>query len=87
MPITRSQMTKQISKGTKKKKKVKIPKKYLAGLSGKELAKRKKEINKNARKSSKDPSAYKFATDFTAGGKRRKTKESKHTKKFRRMYG
>ena len=76
-------MTKQISKGTKKKKKVKIPKKYLAGLSGKELAKRKKEINKNARKSSKDPSAYKFA----AGGKRRKTKESKHTKKFRRMYG
>ena len=66
-------MTKQISKGTKKKKKVKIPK-Y-------------KEINKNARKSSKDPSAYKFATDFTAGGKRRKTKESKHTKKFRRMYG
>ena len=81
MPITRSQMTKQISKGTKKKKKVKIPKKYLAGLSGKELAKRRKEINKNARKSSKDPSAYKFATDFTAGGKRRKTKESKHTKK------
>ena len=52
-----------------------------------EANKWKKEINKNARKSSKDPSAYKFATDFTAGGKRRKTKESKHTKKFRRMYG
>ena len=50
MPITRSQMTKQISKGTKKKKKVKIPKKYLAGLSDAAARKRAAEIKRTAKK-------------------------------------
>lgn len=90
MTITRAQMSKQIStapKSRKKKKTRKIPKKYLAGLSSSEKAKRKKEINKNARKSSKDPSAYDFPSDFKSDGTRRKTKESVHTKKFRKMFG
>ena len=86
MVTTRAQMSKQISKPGRKKK-PKIPKKYLAGLSSSEKAKRKKEINKNRKKKENDPTAYKFSTDFTKSGKRRKTKESKHTKKFRRMYG
>lgn len=79
-------MKKQIENPGRKKKS-KIPKKYLAGLSTIEKAKRKKEIEKNRKKKENDPSAYKFATDFTKTGKRRKTKESKHTKKFRSMYG
>ena len=89
MAITRAQMSKQISTApkSKKKKSRKIPKKYLAGLSSSDKAKRKKEINKNARKSSKDPSAYDFPSDFKSDGTRRKTKESVHTKKFRKMFG
>jgi len=75
-------------KKTKKTKKTKkIPEKYLAGLSAAEKAKRKKEILKNAKKSPKDPSAYAFATDRTPSGKLRKTKISKHTKAYRKMYG
>ena len=88
MTMTRGQMKKQITKApAKRSKKLKIPKKYLAGLSAKDKAKRRKEIERNAKKSSRDSSAYKFATDFDKKGKRRKTKVSKHTKAFKRRFG
>jgi len=88
MAITRGQMSKQISKPpAKKKTKRKIPPKYLKGLSSTDKAKRRKEIQRNAPKADDDPSAYKFSTDFDKKGKRRKTKESVYTKKFRKMYG
>ena len=65
MVMTKGQMKKQIEKapGTKRKK-LKVPKKYLAGLSAADKAKRRKEIERNRKKSTKDKSAYKFATDF-----------------------
>jgi len=79
---------KQVSTpSSKKKKKKKIPAKYLAGLSSADKAKRRKEITRNAKKSSKDPSAYAFSSDYKSDGTRRKTKESVHTKKYRKMYG
>ena len=91
MAMSRSNMPKQISKAPsskkKKTKKRKIPQKYLAGLSASERAKRKKEIERNAKKSGKDPSAYVFPSDYKSTGVRRKTKESVHTKKFRKMFG
>tara|TARA_R100001440_G_scaffold10266_5_gene18794 strand:+ start:2198 stop:2476 length:279 start_codon:yes stop_codon:yes gene_type:complete len=88
MAITRGQMSKQISKPpAKKKTKRKIPPKYLKGLSSTEKVKRRKEIQRNAPKADNDPSAYKFSTDFDKKGKRRKTKESVYTKRFRKMYG
>ena len=88
MVMTKAQMKKQITKAPgKRRKKLKIPKKYLAGLSAKDKAKRRKEIERNAKKSSRDSSAYKFATDFDKKGKRRKTKVSKHTKAFKRRFG
>mgnify|MGYP003124862231 FL=1 len=81
-------MRKQIEKPpSKKRKKRKIPDKYLKGLSGADRSKRRSEIQRNARKSASDPSAYKFSTDFTAKGTRRKTKLSKHTKAYRKKYG
>ena len=88
MTMTRGQMKKQITKAPgKRRKKLKSPKKYLGGLSAKDKAKRRKEIERNAKKSSRDSSAYKFATDFDKKGKRRKTKVSKHTKAFKRRFG
>ena len=90
MAMTRGNMAKQIKKAPasrKKKKKRKIPAKYLAGLSSAEKAKRKKEIERNRKKSASDPTAYNFPTDKTKSGKRRKTKESKHTKAFRKIFG
>ena len=70
----------------KTKKKPKVPAKYLAGLSSKEKAKRKKEIARNKKKSLSDPSAYKFSTDKKKG-KRRKTVESKYPRRFRERFG
>jgi len=89
MAMTRGQMRKQVEKApaSKKKKKRKIPAKYLAGLSSADKAKRRKEIQRNAKKSSKDPSAYVFPSDYTSSGARRKTKESKYTKAFRKKFG
>ena len=91
MAMSRGNMSKQISKAPsskkKKTKKRKIPQKYLAGLSSADRAKRKKEIEKNAKKSAKDPSAYVFPSDYKSSGVRRKTKESVHTKKYRKMFG
>ena len=88
MAMTRGNMRQQIEKPpAKKRKKRKIPDKYLKGLSGADRSKRRAEIQRNARKSASDPSAYKFSTDFTAKGTRRKTKLSKHTKAYRKKYG
>ena len=70
----------------KTKKKPKVPAKYLAGLSSKEKAKRKKEIAKNKKKAMDDPTAYKFSTDKKKG-KPRKTIESKYTRRFRERFG
>lgn len=63
---------------------------YLKGLSGKERAKRKKEIETRAKKDTDDPSAYKpFKTDKTPSGKPREPKKkSKWTTKAAKMgYG
>ncbi len=90
MTIARGNMAQQIKKSPasrKKNPKRKIPAKYLAGLSPEEKKKRRKEIEKNRKKKDSDPSAYKFSTDFSKSGKRRKTKESKYTKAFRKRFG
>jgi hypothetical protein len=87
MAMSRAQMSKQVSKAPATRKKRKIPAKYLAGLSSADKAKRRKEIQRNSKKSSKDPSAYVFASDFTSSGTRRKTKPSVHTKKFKKKFG
>ena len=91
MAMTRGNMAQQIKKAPasrkKKKKKTKVPAKYLAGLSAADKAKKKKEIERNRKKSPKDPSAYVFPSDFDKHGKRRKTKKSVHTKKFKKMFG
>jgi len=70
----------------KTKKKPKVPAKYLAGLSAEEKKKRKKEIARNKKKAMDDPSAYKFSTDKKKG-KRRKTIESKYTRRFKERFG
>jgi len=60
-----------------------LAKKYVAGLSKSTAAARKAHWDKADELSDKDPEAYKPAPgDATA-----KTKESKHTKKFKDMYG
>jgi hypothetical protein len=60
-----------------------LPKKYVAGLSASTAKARAAHWDKMDKKSDTDPSAYEPAPgDDTA-----KTKESKHTKKYRQMYG
>lgn len=78
----------------KKKKRVlkpggKLEKRYLSGLSKKDKAKKKREIARGRKTKSSDPSAYGFfSTDIDPKtGKPRKTKTSKYTKKYKRMYG
>jgi len=69
----------------KKPKKRKVPKKYTDGLSAADKKRREEEIR--ARMKSKKPSYAPLATDFDASGNRRKTKTSKHTTKYKKMYG
>ena len=60
-----------------------LPKKYVAGLSKETAKKRALHFDKADKLSDSDPSAYEPAPgDATA-----KTKESKHTKKYRAMFG
>lgn len=60
-----------------------LPKKYVAGLSASTAKARASHWDKMDKKSDSDPSAYEPAPgDATA-----KTKESKHTKKYREMFG
>ena len=61
-----------------------VPAKYVAGLSGEPRKKRLLALEK-MRKSGKVLGD--LPGDKTSSGKRRKTKESIHTKKFRKMYG
>jgi len=63
--------------------KVNLPHKYRAGLSDKTAAARKSHWDKMSKYSDRDPRAYEPAPgDATA-----KTKPSKHTLKYKRMYG
>lgn len=67
----------------------KLEKRYLSGLSKKDKEKKKREIARGRKTKSSDPSAYGyFATDIDPKtGKPRKTKTSKYTKKYNKMYG
>jgi hypothetical protein len=58
------------------------PKKYVAGVSGKEKEARDKHFEKNSEKHWDDPTAYK-----PAPGDDKETKPSQYTKKFKQMYG
>ena len=60
-----------------------LPKKYVAGLSASTAKARAAHWDKMDKKSDSDPSAYEPAP----GDASAKTKESKHTKKYRDMYG
>jgi hypothetical protein len=60
-----------------------LPKKYVAGLSASTAKARAAHFDKMDKKSDSDPSAYAPAP----GDAEAKTKESKHTKKYREMFG
>jgi hypothetical protein len=60
-----------------------LPKKYVAGLSTSTAKARAAHFDKMDKKSDSDPSAYEPAP----GDAEAKTKESKHTKKYREMFG
>tara|TARA_R100000664_G_scaffold15325_4_gene23873 strand:+ start:666 stop:923 length:258 start_codon:yes stop_codon:yes gene_type:complete len=85
MVLTRTQFRKQMTTPKKRKSKgKKVNKQYLAGTSGKLRARRKaalKRLNKNNKGSGVLPGDKKGGK--FVGSK----KESKHNKKFRRMYG
>jgi hypothetical protein len=70
-------------KTTPKDKETGLPKKYVSGLSDKTAQKRADHFEKMSKKSDKDPEAYKPAP----GDKDAKTKVSKHTQKYRDMFG
>ena len=59
------------------------PKEYFKGVEKDKKDDRDRHFKRNSKKSDSDPSAYKPAP----GDKEAKTKESKHTKKFKQMYG
>lgn len=58
------------------------PDKYFKGVSKDKVSKRKKDFEKNAKKSDNDPSAYEPMT----GDDGESEKESKYTKKYREMF-
>ena len=59
------------------------PKRYYSGLKDKTKEKRASHFNKNKNKADNDPSAYKPAP----GDAKAKTKPSKYTKSFKKMFG
>ena len=59
------------------------PKKYHVGLSKAQKIRRDRQFKKQAKMSDSDPKAYKPAP----GDAKAKTKLSKHTLKYRQMYG
>ena len=85
MVLTRTQFKKEMTTPQRRKSKSKkVKKQYLAGTSGKLRAKRKaalKRLNKDNKGSGVLPGDKKG--EKFVGSK----KESKHNKKFRRMYG
>ena len=66
-----------------KDKETKQPKKYVSGLSGKDKEAHDKHLKKQNKKSDSDKSAYKQSP----ADKKAKTIPSKHTNKFKQMYG
>ena len=66
-----------------KDKETKQPKKYVSGLSGKDKKAHDKHLEKQNKKSDSDKSAYKQSP----ADKKAKTIPSKHTNKFKQMYG
>lgn len=76
----------EIKESVPKDKESGLPKKYVSGLTPAEIAAKKKQIERNANLSDKDPEAYKDMP----GDKRIREKgipQSKHTKKYHDMYG
>ena len=71
------------AKKLKYDKDVNEPKKYVAGLSDKEKKSHHRHLEKQGKKSDSDKSAYKQSP----ADKVAKTKPSKHTKRFKQMYG
>ena len=66
-----------------KDKDTKQPKKYVSGLSDKDKKAHDKHLEKGSKKADDDKSAYKQSP----ADKKAKTKPSKHTNKFKQMYG
>ena len=66
-----------------KDKDTKQPKKYVSGLSDKDKKSHDKHLEKGSKKADDDKSAYKQSPDDKVA----KTKPSKHTNKFKQMYG
>ena len=66
-----------------KDKDTKQPKKYVSGLSGKDKEAHDRHLKKQNKKSDDDKSAYKQSP----ADKKAKTRPSKHTNKFKQMYG
>lgn len=66
-------------------KKTKVPKKYTEGLSSSAASRRKAAIRARAKSPVYDYSP--LPGDKTASGKQRKTKESQHTKAYRKKFG
>ena len=64
-------------------KKTNQPKKYVSGLSGKDKEAHDRHLKKQNKKSDDDKSAYKQSP----ADKKAKTRPSKHTNKFKQMYG
>lgn len=71
------------SRAVPKDKETDQPKKYVSGLSDKDKKAHDKHLEKGSKKADDDKSAYKQSP----ADKKAKTKPSKHTKKFKQMYG
>ena len=90
MPLNKKETIAYIRK-LKKDKDVSVfaPYKYFEGLkTKKEVRSRFNDLVKAKDRNSKDPDSFaKFSTDFDNQGKRKKTRESKYTKRFYENYG
>ena len=64
------------------------PKKYYSGVDKKKKSARDAHFKKGAKMDDDNPNAYKYAPgDLDKDGKPKKTKVSKHTKKYKQMFG
>ena len=81
--IARALKTANEGAAVPKDKDTKQPKKYVSGLSDKDKKAHDKHLEKGSKKADDDKSAYKQSP----ADKKAKTKPSKHTNKFKQMYG
>jgi hypothetical protein len=81
--IARALKTANEGAAVPKDKDTKQPKKYVSGLSDKDKKSHDKHLEKGSKKADDDKSAYKQSP----ADKKAKTKPSKHTNKFKQMYG